>query len=115
MRLCKLNLVGRILLAMLVGVAAGFVLPDWGLRGLKTLEELVAVLLRFLVPLVILGLVKQHQLQASFSAHMVLLKIRLWMRNLHLRIHLVEQSFINQPVIVIIGIKKPMRLTHRLL
>ena len=61
----KLNLVGRILLAMLVGVAAGFVLPDWGLRGLKTLEELVAVLLRFLVPLVILGLVSSAIVEAG--------------------------------------------------
>lgn len=65
MRLCKLNLVSRILLAMLVGVAAGFVLPDWGLRGLKTLEELVAVLLRFLVPLVILGLVSSAIVEAG--------------------------------------------------
>ena len=45
----KLSLVARILIAMAVGIAAGFVLPECGIRVLKTFEELVTTLLKFMV------------------------------------------------------------------
>ena len=51
----KLGLFGKILVAMAVGIAIGFVLPEWGVRIMKTFEVLVTVLLKFMVPLVILG------------------------------------------------------------
>ena len=51
------DLFGKIMLAMTVGIAVGFVLPEWGVRAFKTFEVFVTVLLKFMVPLVILGLV----------------------------------------------------------
>ena len=47
----------RILIAIACGVALGFVLPDIGVRAMKTFNVLFAQLLKFIVPLLILGLV----------------------------------------------------------
>ena len=65
MRKMKLGLVWRIALAMVVGIAIGFILPEWGVRALKTFEVFVSVLLRFMVPLVILGLVSAAIVEAG--------------------------------------------------
>ena len=47
----------RILIAIACGVALGFVLPDIGVRAMKTFNVLFAQLLKFIIPLLILGLV----------------------------------------------------------
>lgn len=47
----------RVVAAIVCGVALGFVLPDGGVRALKTFNVLFAQLLKFIVPLLILGLV----------------------------------------------------------
>ena len=47
----------RILVAIVVGAVLGFVLPDIGIRMFKTVNLLFAQLLKFIVPLLILGLV----------------------------------------------------------
>ena len=65
MRKVGLGLFGNIMLAMAAGIAVGFVLPEWGVRTLKTFEVFVTVLLKFLVPLVILGLVTAAIVEAG--------------------------------------------------
>ena len=47
----------RILIAIVFGVVLGLVLPDFGVRMLKTFNVLFAQILKFIVPLLILGLV----------------------------------------------------------
>ena len=47
----------RILIAIVFGVVLGLVLPDFGVRMLKTFNVLFAQTLKFIVPLLILGLV----------------------------------------------------------
>lgn len=64
----KLGLVARILLAMAVGIAAGFILPECGIRTLKTFEELVTTLLKFMVPMVIFGLVSAAIVESGRSS-----------------------------------------------
>ena len=61
----RLGLFGKIMLAMAIGIAVGFVLPEWGVRVLKTFEVFVTVLLKFMVPLVILGLVTAAIVEAK--------------------------------------------------
>ena len=51
------NLVFRIFVAILCGIALGYALPDCGVRLLKTFNVFFAQLLKFMVPLLILGLV----------------------------------------------------------
>ena len=52
-----LGLFGRILIAIALGAALGLVLPDVGVRILKTFNVFFAQILKFIVPLLILGLV----------------------------------------------------------
>lgn len=73
MRRPKLSLVWRIVLAMAVGIAAGFILPECGIRLCKTLEVFVTVLLKFMVPLVILGLVMAAIVEAGKNSGKMLL------------------------------------------
>ena len=68
MRRIRLGLFGKIMLAMVIGIAGGFVLPDWGVRAFKTFEVFVTVLLKFMVPLVILGLVTAAIVEAGKSS-----------------------------------------------
>ena len=53
----KPGLFVKILFALALGVAFGFVLPEAGVRVLKTFNVLFAQILKFIVPLLILGLV----------------------------------------------------------
>ena len=53
----KLGLFGKIVIAILCGVALGYVLPVFGVRILKTFNVFFAQVLKFIVPLLILGLV----------------------------------------------------------
>ena len=53
----KLGLFPRVVIAIVVGVALGYVLPECGVRVLKTFNVFFAQVLKFIVPLLILGLV----------------------------------------------------------
>lgn len=53
----KLPLFAKVLLAIALGVGLGFILPDFAIRILKTFNVLFAQLLKFIVPLLVLGLV----------------------------------------------------------
>ena len=57
MKKIKLGLFGKIVIAILCGVALGYVLPVFGVRILKTFNVFFAQVLKFIVPLLILGLV----------------------------------------------------------
>lgn len=53
----KFKLFHKVLIAIALGVVLGFILPDFAIRLLKTFNVLFAQLLKFIVPLLILGLV----------------------------------------------------------
>lgn len=53
----RLKLFHKVLIAIALGVALGFILPDFAIRLLKTFNVLFAQLLKFIVPLLVLGLV----------------------------------------------------------
>jgi Na+/H+-dicarboxylate symporter len=53
----KLGLFPRVVIAIAIGALLGFILPEALLRGLKTFNVLFAQLLKFVVPLLVLGLV----------------------------------------------------------
>ena len=57
MKKFKLGLFGKILVAIALGVVLGFILPDVGVRVLKTFNVLFSQILKFIVPMLILGLV----------------------------------------------------------
>lgn len=52
-----IGLLGRILIAMIVGVAIGYVMPDWCARVVATFNALFSQFLSFLIPLIIVGFV----------------------------------------------------------
>lgn len=53
----KLPLLLRILIAIVLGIALGFVMPEVGIRIFNTFNSVFAQLLNFLIPLIIVGLV----------------------------------------------------------
>lgn len=53
----RLPLLLRILIAIVLGIALGFVMPDIGVRIFNTFNSAFAQLLNFLIPLIIVGLV----------------------------------------------------------
>lgn len=57
MKKIKLGLFPKVVLAIALGALLGMFLPDWGIRILKTFNVLFAQLLKFIVPLLVLGLV----------------------------------------------------------
>lgn len=57
MKKIKLGLFGKIVIAILFGVACGYVLPECGVRLFKTFNVLFSQILKFIVPMLILGLV----------------------------------------------------------
>ena len=69
----KVGLVGRIVIAMAVGIVAGLFLPTWGLRSVRTFECLFASLLKFIVPLIVLALVTSAIAEAGRGAGRMLL------------------------------------------
>ena len=72
----KLGLVARILLAMAIGIAAGFILPECGIRTLKTFEDLVTTLLKFMVPMVTIHLAGSMIKLVCCAAAMILMSGR---------------------------------------
>ena len=73
----KIGLFGRILIAISCGVALGFLLPDVGVRALKTFNLLFAQILKFMVPLLILGLVTPAIADVGRGAGRMLLSVML--------------------------------------
>lgn len=57
MTLPRISLLPRILIAMVLGIAAGFVLPAWGARVFATFNSFFSAFLNFLIPLLIIGFV----------------------------------------------------------
>ncbi len=57
MKKIKFGLLPRILVAIVLGVALGEVLPEWGIRTFLTFNGLFSQLLGFLIPLIIVGMV----------------------------------------------------------
>ena len=57
MRKVKIGLFGKVVIAILLGVACGYVLPECGVRLFKTFNVLFSQVLKFIVPMLILGLV----------------------------------------------------------
>lgn len=57
MRQRKLGLFSKVVIAIILGAILGIVLPEFLLRTLKTFNVLFAQLLKFVVPLLVLGLV----------------------------------------------------------
>lgn len=57
MKKIKLGLFGKVLIAIALGAVLGLVLPDFMVRLLKTFNAIFAQLLKFVVPLLVLGLV----------------------------------------------------------
>lgn len=53
----RIPLLLRILIAIALGIALGFVMPEVGVRVFKTFNSVFAQLLNFLIPLIIVGLV----------------------------------------------------------
>ena len=57
MKKIKFGLLPRILVAIVLGVALGGVMPEWGIRVFLTFNGLFSQLLGFLIPLIIVGMV----------------------------------------------------------
>jgi len=72
-----LGLFGRIVIAMIAGAVLGMLLPLAGVRILKTFNVLFAQLLKFIVPLLILGLVTPAITDFGRSAGKMLLAVML--------------------------------------
>ncbi len=53
----RLGLLSRIVIAIVLGIALGIVLPSWGVRVFVTFNALFSQFLGFLIPLIIVGLV----------------------------------------------------------
>lgn len=68
MKLPKLSLVWKIVIAMAVGVLAGFTLPEAGLRLLKTFDVFVSVMIKFMVPIVVFGLITSAIVESGKNA-----------------------------------------------
>ena len=81
MKKLKIGMLGRIVLAILGGVALGFLLAhsgglgNVGLRTLKTFNVIFAQVLKFIVPLLILGLVTPSIAEAGRGAGRFLLTV----------------------------------------
>ena len=73
MKKIKLGLLGKIVVAILCGIALGYVLPVFGVRVLKTFNVFFSQVLKFIVPLLILGLVTPAIANAGRGAGRLLL------------------------------------------
>lgn len=71
----KLGLFGRVILAILVGAMLGQFVPDFVVRGFKTFNVIFAQILKFVVPLLILGLVTPSIADVGKGAGKLLLAV----------------------------------------
>ncbi len=73
MKMKRPGIIVQILLAIAIGALLGRILPDAGIRCLATFKAIVAQLVKFLVPLIILGFVTPAIADAGRSAGRLLL------------------------------------------
>ena len=57
MKLSKIGLLPRVVIAIILGVACGSFFPEWAVRGFVTFNSIFSHFLSFLIPLIIVGLV----------------------------------------------------------
>ena len=57
MKLSKIGLLPRIVIAIILGVVCGMFFPEWAVRGFVTFNSIFSNFLSFLIPLIIVGLV----------------------------------------------------------
>lgn len=57
MKSIKIGLLGKIIVAMALGVGLGFIVPEWTVRIFLTFNGIFSQFLGFIIPLIILGLV----------------------------------------------------------
>ncbi len=57
MKIPKIGLLPRIIIAIALGVGAGYIFPDWLSRAFATFNSLFSEFLSFIIPLIIVGLV----------------------------------------------------------
>ena len=69
----RIGLLPRILIAIAMGIGAGFVLPEWAGRIFATFNEVFSEFLSFIIPLLILGLVAPAIADLGKSAGRMLL------------------------------------------
>ena len=74
----QIGIFWKIVIAILCGVAFGYVLPEWGVRVFKTFNMLFSQVLKFIVPLLILGLVTPAIANAGKGAGKMLLFVMLF-------------------------------------
>ena len=53
----RIGLLARIIIAIALGIGAGFIFPDWLSRIFTTFDSIFSNLLGFIIPLLILGFV----------------------------------------------------------
>lgn len=69
-KLKKLPLLARIIIAILLGISLGMVMPEAIIRGFNTFNGIFDQLLKFLIPLIIVGLVAS--MSSRLLSHMLL-------------------------------------------
>ena len=57
MKKFKIGLLGKIIIAIAIGIGAGLIAPDWFVRIFLTFNGIFSQFLGFAIPLIILGLV----------------------------------------------------------
>ena len=73
MKRIKIGLLGKIAIAIVLGIAAGFLLPGCCIRALNTFRDIFGQLIRFFVPLIVIGLVTPAIADTGRSAGRMLL------------------------------------------
>jgi len=69
----KFGLLPKLFIAIAVGIAVGFVSPDWGIRTLNCFRDTFGQFIKFIVPFIILGLVAPAIIDTGRSAGRMLL------------------------------------------
>ena len=77
MKKIKLGLFPKVVIAIVIGALLGLILPDVAIRILKTFNVLFAQLLKFVVPLLVLGLVTPSIANLGRGAGKMLLTVML--------------------------------------
>ena len=77
MKKIKLGLFPKVVIAIVIGALLGLILPDVVVRILKTFNVLFAQLLKFVVPLLVLGLVTPSIANLGRGAGKMLLTVML--------------------------------------
>ena len=89
----KLGLFPKVVIAIVIGALLGLILPDVVVRILKTFNVLFAQLLKFVVPLLVLGLVTPSIANLGRGAGKMLLTVMLLAFSSHISIERTTPSF----------------------